>query len=90
MLVAAAAKQWNVPATEITIEKGVVKHAAGQTATFGELAGLRAAARAAGPFKLKDPNALALIGNERSALDTRAEDQRHGDVHHRRASCRTC
>ena len=37
MLVAAAAKQWNVPAGEITVASGIVSHASG-SATFGELA----------------------------------------------------
>src|SRR5215469_16566257 len=36
MLVAAAAKQWNVPAAEITVSEGVLAHAgAGRKATFG-------------------------------------------------------
>ena len=38
MLVAAAAKQWNVPAGEITVASGVVSHSSGKRATFGELA----------------------------------------------------
>lgn len=38
MLVAAAAKQWNLPEGEITVAKGVVSHPSGQRATFGELA----------------------------------------------------
>ena len=37
MLVAAAAKQWNVPAGEITVASGIVSHAS-ESATFGELA----------------------------------------------------
>lgn len=36
-LVAAAAKQWTVPASEITIDDGVVKHASGKNAQFGNL-----------------------------------------------------
>ena len=44
MLVAAAARDWHVPATEITVSKGVVAHRArGRKATFGELAGKAAA-----------------------------------------------
>ena len=38
MLVNAAARQWNVPASEITVEKGVLSHASGKKATFGALA----------------------------------------------------
>src|SRR5215469_2943044 len=39
MLVAAAAQEWNVPATEITVNEGVVAHAgSGRKASFVELA----------------------------------------------------
>ncbi len=38
MFVAAAAAKWNLPAAEIKVEKGVVSHASGRRATFGELA----------------------------------------------------
>ena len=38
MLVAAAAKQWNVPPESIQVKNGVVFHANGKKATFGELA----------------------------------------------------
>src|SRR3982751_5881199 len=34
MLVSAAARQWNVPASEIKVEKGVVSHSSGKKATF--------------------------------------------------------
>jgi isoquinoline 1-oxidoreductase beta subunit len=61
-LVAAAAKQWGVDASSITIEKGVVKDAAGKSATFGELAPLAQAVEIAGPFKPKQPDAWKLIG----------------------------
>src|SRR5271157_1916270 len=36
-LVAAAAKLWTVPASEIFIDNGVVKHLSGRNAQFGEL-----------------------------------------------------
>src|SRR5579871_3564540 len=43
MLVAAAARAWDVPAAEITVEAGVVAHAGkGRKASFGELAALAA------------------------------------------------
>ena len=38
MLVAAAAEAWSVPAAEITVAKGVLTHASGKRASFGELA----------------------------------------------------
>src|SRR5690606_15094503 len=34
-LIAAAAERWGVPAGEITIENGVIKHASGKSSEFG-------------------------------------------------------
>jgi isoquinoline 1-oxidoreductase beta subunit len=63
MLVAAAAKRWGVPATEITVADGVVGHAAsGRTAGFGELAGAAAAEPVPARVVLKDPARFTLIG----------------------------
>ena len=56
MLVAAAAKAWNVPAGEITVSDGVLAHGgAGKQATFGELAGAAAAQPVPKEVKLKEP-----------------------------------
>jgi isoquinoline 1-oxidoreductase beta subunit len=65
MLVAAAAAKWSVPAAEIRVDKGVVSHTSGKSASFGELAD--AAARVPPPtdVKLKDPSAWVYIGNEK-------------------------
>ncbi|WP_159592292.1 xanthine dehydrogenase family protein molybdopterin-binding subunit [Chelativorans xinjiangense] len=38
MLVEAAAREWDVPAAEITAGNGVLTHASGKTATYGEMA----------------------------------------------------
>jgi isoquinoline 1-oxidoreductase subunit beta len=66
MLVAAAAKNWNVPAGEITVSEGVVAHAgAGQRATFGELAAAAAQQRVPQEVPLKDPSAFKIIGREK-------------------------
>jgi isoquinoline 1-oxidoreductase subunit beta len=64
MLVAAAAAAWRVPAGEITVERGVLRHASGREGRFGEFA--EAAARLAVPadVPLKDPSAFRLIGRE--------------------------
>src|SRR5260370_7732697 len=64
MLVAAAAAAWRVPAGEITVEKGVLRHASGREGRFGEFA--EAAARLAVPpdVPLKDPSAFRLIGRD--------------------------
>ena len=63
MLVEAAARAWGVPAREITAADGVLSHASGRSAGFGELA--VAAARLPPPARpvLKDPSAWRLIGN---------------------------
>jgi isoquinoline 1-oxidoreductase beta subunit len=63
MLVAAAAAQWQVDASGITVAAGVVSHAAsGRSARFGELA--EAAGRLPLPSDppLKDPTRFTLLG----------------------------
>jgi isoquinoline 1-oxidoreductase subunit beta len=67
MLVAAAARDWSVPASEITIEKGVVRHGAKQ-ATFGALAEKAAALQAADNTPLREPKDWIYIGKERETL----------------------
>jgi len=63
MLVAAAAAQWEVPAEQITVRAGEVRHAAsGRAAGFGEL--VQAAANQPVPEEplLKEPAEFRLIG----------------------------
>jgi isoquinoline 1-oxidoreductase beta subunit len=66
MLVGAAAASWGVPAAEVTVKAGVLTHASGKRATFGELADL--AAKHAVPVKvsLKDPKDFVFIGKDRA------------------------
>jgi len=65
MLVAAAASRWEVPAGEITVEKGVVHHpASGREASFGELAAAASALEAPADVELKDPSRFQLIGRD--------------------------
>lgn len=64
MLVAAAAGQWGVPAGEITVEGGVISHASGRRATFGELADSAARLPVPAEVSLKDPKDWTLIGSE--------------------------
>lgn len=74
MLVSAAAKRWQVPAAEITVAEGVLRHAAsGRQATFGELA--EAASREAVPttITLKDPKDFRLIGRRAPRKDSAAK-----------------
>ncbi len=69
MLVAAAAARWGVPAGEITVSKGVVRHG-GKSARFGELAEAAMSVTPPKDVKLKDPKDFTLIGNDLPKLDT--------------------
>ncbi|CAM4014812.1 molybdopterin cofactor-binding domain-containing protein [Kibdelosporangium persicum] len=65
MLVAAAAQRWNVPAAEITVDQGVVRHSrTGRKATFGELAGAAATQPVPTDVPLKDIGRFRLIGTQ--------------------------
>jgi len=71
MLVAAAAKQWNVPPESIAVSKGVVSHkASGKQATFGVLAKLAAMMPVPTEVKLKDPAQFVLIGKRVGRTDS--------------------
>lgn len=71
MLVAAAADEWNVPASEITVEKGRVKHAgSGKESGFGALATQAAGIKPPSNVNLKNPANFTLIGQELPKLDT--------------------
>ncbi len=71
MLVAAAANEWNVPASEITVEKGRVKHAgSGKESGFGALATQAAGIKPPSNVNLKKPANFTLIGQELPKLDT--------------------
>jgi isoquinoline 1-oxidoreductase beta subunit len=65
MLVAAAAQDWNVPVAEIMVAKGVLTHASGKKATFGELAAKAATVPVPTDLHLKDATQWTFIGNEK-------------------------
>jgi isoquinoline 1-oxidoreductase beta subunit len=71
-LVGAAAAQWKVPASEITVTAGRVQHASGPSAHFGELAQAAAASTPAGvvPKERKD---WKLIGTAAPRTDVLAK-----------------
>ncbi|MBS0356359.1 MAG: xanthine dehydrogenase family protein molybdopterin-binding subunit [Proteobacteria bacterium] len=74
MLVAAAAKRWNVPAAEISVRDGVVSHAASKRkATFGELAEAAAAEAVPATVPLKDPKDFRLVGKHAPRKDSFAK-----------------
>jgi isoquinoline 1-oxidoreductase subunit beta len=70
MLVAAAAAQWGVKAEEVMVERGVLSHASGRQAGFGELAA--AAAQQPLPRRpvLKTPAQFKLIGTSQARLES--------------------
>ena len=74
MLVAAAAAEWGVPASEITVSKGVIAHAAsGKSSGFGALSQAAATMEMPADPPVKDPSAFTLIGTDRPRLDTVAK-----------------
>jgi isoquinoline 1-oxidoreductase subunit beta len=73
MLVGAAAKRWNVAADSITVKQGVLTHASGRKATFGELAADAATQPVPAAVKLKDPKDFVYIGKRVPRTDSRAK-----------------
>jgi isoquinoline 1-oxidoreductase subunit beta len=65
MLVEAAAQEWGVPAGEVRVERGVISHPSGKSASFGDLADRAAGVTPRAEVKLKDPSAWVYIGNEK-------------------------
>jgi isoquinoline 1-oxidoreductase beta subunit len=73
MLVAAAANEWKVPASECTASNSIITHAAsGKTTTYGKV--VEAAAKLTPPadadVKLKDPKDWKIAGKGLKRLDT--------------------
>jgi len=73
MLLQAAADQWNVPVSEVTVSKGVITHGLSKrTLRYGEVAA--AAAKLTPPdakaIKLKDPKDWTIAGKPMKRLDT--------------------
>ena len=72
MLVAAAAKRWNVPPATVQVRDGVVS-AGGRKATFGELAAAAAQEAVPTDVKLKDPKDFVLIGRHAPRKDSKSK-----------------
>ena len=75
MLVAAAAKQWGVPASDLTTSDSTVIHAAsGRTASYGSLATVAAALPVPdiGSLRLKSRKEYKLIGKRFTGVDNAA------------------
>src|SRR5262249_22958298 len=74
MLVAAAAKRWNVDPASCRAQRGEVVHeASGRTAKYGDLAADAAQLPVPGDVALKDPKNFRLIGTPAKRLDTPAK-----------------
>jgi isoquinoline 1-oxidoreductase beta subunit len=67
MLVQAAAAEWKVPADEIKVDRGVIRHGDRQM-TFGALAAKAAALPVPTKVTLRDPKDWTFIGKERDVL----------------------
>jgi isoquinoline 1-oxidoreductase subunit beta len=63
-LVAAAAEEWAVPAGDVEVEDGVVRHASGRQAAFSELAARAEQLPVPEGVQPKDPADYKLIGRE--------------------------
>ena len=75
MLIAAAARRWNVPPAECDTEPGVVRHrASGRRLTYGEVASAAAAEAAPDLEKvpLKDPTSFRIVGTRVRGVDNHA------------------
>jgi isoquinoline 1-oxidoreductase beta subunit len=73
MLVAAAAKQWNVAPESVAVKDGMLTHPSGKRATFGQLAAAAAAMQVPATVKLKEAKDFVLIGKSAPRKDSRAK-----------------
>ncbi len=78
MLVQAAAEAWKLPAGEISVEKGVLKHASGKQGRFGEFAEAASKLTAPADVKLKQPADFRLIGREGAVNRLDSQDKSTG------------
>ena len=73
MLVQAAADQWKVPVSELTVDKGVITHVpTGRKTTYGKVAELASTLQPPDPktITLKDPRTWKVAGQPYARLDT--------------------
>ena len=77
MLIAAAAAEWGAPASEITLEKGVLRHA-DKTAPIGAFAEQAATLPVPANPKLKDAKDFKLIGRENAVPKLDTADKTNG------------
>jgi isoquinoline 1-oxidoreductase subunit beta len=71
MLIQAAAHEWNVPASECSVTRGVITHtASGRTTTYGKVADAAARLEPPRDVVLKDPKSWTIAGKGLKRLDT--------------------
>ena len=73
MLLQAAANQWNVPVTELTVDKGVITHVpSGRKTTYGKVAELASTLTPPDPksIVLRDPRKWKVAGQPYARIDT--------------------
>jgi len=74
MLVTAASNQWRVPVSEVTVDQGVVYHAASKRQTsFGSLVKSASSLPVPATVQLKDPKDFKLIGAKSPRVDVPAK-----------------
>lgn len=73
MIVAAAAKEWNVAASEISVSNGVVSIKSGKTATLGALAVAAGQQSVPSDVKLKTADQFVYIGKKFPRVDSAAK-----------------
>jgi isoquinoline 1-oxidoreductase beta subunit len=69
MLVAAAAQEWGVPASECRAAKGVITHSSGKSTTFGKVAAAASRLEIPKEPKLKDKKDWKIIGTSPARFD---------------------
>ena len=70
MLVAAAAEAWQVPASEITTNAGVLTHeASGKSAGYGEMASAASKLEIPAEVSLKETGNFSIVGTDRKNVD---------------------
>lgn len=71
MLIAAAADEWQVPAAECSVAKGVITHgSSGRSVSYGQVATAAAAMTPPAEVALKDPSKWTIAGKPLPRLDT--------------------
>ncbi len=72
MLLTAAANQWEVPITELTVENGMINHkGSDKTIGYGEVAQAAAQVEVPEEVELKDNDSFKIIGTSRKNVDAK-------------------